>query len=488
MDDTVPTPTHATAVPARALLRPSDLPGPRGLPWLGNALQIDTPRMHLQLEAWCRTYGPRYTLRLGGRHLVVIADHGAVVQILRDRPDGFRRTSRLQQVGSEMGLLPGLFSVEGEAWKRQRRMVMAAFDPAHVRRYHPSLQKVAERLASRWTLAARQGMAIDLQSDLMRYTVDAVAGLAFGADVNTLQSDGDVIQQHLDKVFPALLKRLFAPIPYWRYVRLPADRQLERSVAAVRRAVDQFIDQARARLAADPALRGQPANLLEAMVVAADAEGSGIDNAQIAGNVFTMLLAGEDTTANTLAWMVDLLWRHPAALARATEEVRSAVPDRGAPTMEQLARLDYVEACAHETMRLKPVAAFIGLQALRDTVVGDLLVPAGTVVLNLMRHDSVSDTHVPRAAAFEPERWLADGGPAQQASDARRVSTPFGAGPRTCPGRYLALLEIKMAMATLLGHFDITGVDTPDGQPAQERFSFTMMPVGLRMRVRERAA
>jgi cytochrome P450 len=63
---------------------------------------------------------------------------------------------------------------------------------------------------------------------------------------------------------------------------------------------------------------------------------------------------------------------------------------------------------------------------------------------------------------------------------------PFGSGPRMCPGRYLALLEMKMAMAVLLQHFDITSVDTPDGAPPPEVMSFTMTPVGLRMRLARR--
>ncbi len=469
------------------LRRFDDLPGPRGIPWFGNALQVDTSRLHLQLEAWCREYGPFYKLQLVKRRVLVVGDHEVVASMLRDRPDGFSRTNRLQEIWTEMGLLPGVFGANGEVWKRQRRMVMAGFDPAHVRNYFPALLSVARRLGGRWQKAARSGTSIDLQADLMRYTVDAIAGLAFGAEVKTLDSDGDVIQQHLDKIFPALFKRIFAPFATWRFVRMPADRRLERSIVEVKAAVAGFIAEARLRLADQPALREQPGNLLEAMIVAADQEGSGIDDAQVAGNVLTMLLAGEDTTANTVAWMIHLLWRNPQALARATEEVRRVVGDASAPTLEQMAQLDYVEACAHETMRLKPVAPQLPLQALRDTTLGDVQVPRGMIVIGLMRRDSVSESFVPRAAVFEPERWLKEGAPGALASAAKRTSMPFGAGPRICPGRYLALLEMKMAMAVLLGRFDIQDVTTPDGGEPREHLSFTMTPVGLRMRVRERA-
>lgn len=465
----------------------ADLPGPRGIPVFGNALQIDTARLHLQLEQWCREYGPIYKLKLGRDKIVVIGDHELVAAALRDRPEGFSRTLILDEIATEMGLEQGVFTATGEAWRRQRRMVMAGFDPTHVKSYFPALQSVALRLEGRWRKAARLGLEIDLQADLMRYTVDTIAGLAFGAEVNTLESDGDVIQQHLDKIFPALIKRILAPIPTWRIVRMPADRRLERGVVEVKAAVAGFIEQARARLQANPALREHPRNLLEAMLVAADEPGSGIDDQQVAGNVLTMLLAGEDTTANTLAWMIHLLWRNPQALARATAEVREVTGDASAPTTEQLARLDYVEACAHETMRLKPVAPLIPLQALRDTHIGDIAIPTGMIVFNLMRRDSVSESHLPHAAAFEPERWLEGGSPQQMANSAKRLSMPFGAGPRMCPGRYLALLEMKMAMATLLSRFDIESVHTPDGLEAQEKLSFTMTPVGLRMRLRERS-
>jgi cytochrome P450 len=464
--------------------RLQDLPGPPGWPVLGNLPQIEPARFHLQLGEWARQYGRFFKLRMANRLLLVAADHRAVAAVLRDRPEGFRRTDRLEAIGHEMGLKPGLFGVNGDAWKRQRRMVMAAFDPGHVKAYYPSLVKCGERLHGRWVKAAAAGSAIELQADLMRFTVDAIAGLAFGTDVNTLESDDDIIQRHLDKIFPKLFTRMITAVPYWRFFKLPSDRELERALVAVNEAIDGFIRDARRSLADDPALRRAPQNLLQAMVAAADEPGSGIDDAQVAGNVLTMLLAGEDTTANTLAWCIWLLHRHPQALARATAEVRGVMAEGGAVTLEHLAQLDYVEACMHETMRLKPVAPQLPLQALKDTVVGDVAVPAGTVVISLLRYDSIDDAHVPEAAAFRPERWLDEDGLAP--GSAKRISMPFGAGPRICPGRYLALQEMKMVLQTLLNHFDIESVGTANGREPEERLMFAMAPVGLRMRLQRR--
>src|SRR5262249_8425238 len=103
------------AAPAQKALRTYDeLPGPRGVPVLGNLLQIEPTRMHQQLESWCAEYGEIYRLRLGKRRAVVVARHELVSTILRDRPDGFRRTAKLEQVWGEMGLLNGVFAANGE--------------------------------------------------------------------------------------------------------------------------------------------------------------------------------------------------------------------------------------------------------------------------------------------------------------------------------------------------------------------------------------
>jgi cytochrome P450 len=470
---------------AAARLREIDeLPSPRGVPFVGNALQFDRARMHQQVERWVRELGPTFTFRIGARRLLVVADHAAIGALLRDRPDGFRRTKRLSEITAEIGSgAVGVFGAEGDAWRRQRRMVMAGFDPRHLRAYFPSLLKVSERLAARWGRAADAGVAIDLQGDLMRYTVDAVSGLAFGAEVNTLESDDDVIQRHLDKIFPAIFRRLMSPLATWRWWKSAADRELDESVAAIGAAIDDFIAAARKRLA-DPARRAAPENLLEAMIVAADDPASGITASEIHGNVLTMLLAGEDTTANTLAWAIWLLAKHPECFARAREEVDAHVGDPAAWTIERFAALDYVEACANETLRLRPVVPFIMLQALRETSVAGVRVPPDTILWCAMRSDTLRDEHFAEPERFRPERWLGDAG---HASSANRIAMPFGAGPRVCPGRHLAMLEIKMALAVVVGRFDIESVAAANGsvEPAED-LSFTMSPEPLRLRLRRR--
>ena len=460
--------------------RVADLPGPRAWPLVGNLLQLRATRIHQDVERWCRLYGPLFRFTIGRTPVLVVADHKLVAAILRDRPDGFRRPAVTARVSEELGGAPGLFLAEGTEWRDQRRMVMAGFAPTAIKAYFPALLAVAQRLQRRWEAAAQAGRAIELTDDLKRYTVDIIAGLAFGTEVNTIDGGEDIVQRHLDIIMAGVARRSFSPIPYWRHVRLPVDRRLERSVAALHSAIETLIATARARMAHAPARREQANNLLEAMISAAGQGGSGVDDRAVAGNVSTMLLAGEDTTANTLAWMLYLLQRHPESMRRAQDEVRRIAPDPAAFTIHQMDALDYLDACVQETMRLKPVAPFMPLEALRATTVADVLLPQGGMVWCVLRHDSVDEAHVPNAARFAPERWLEDGA----AGAGKGIGTPFGAGARTCPGRYLALLEIKVAMAMLLARFAIASIDTPHGKEAVEWMAFVMSPAGLRMRLR----
>ena len=247
---------------APAPRRIEDLDGPVRWPVVGNMLQVSPGTFHQAAERWADRYGDLYRFHLGPTPVIVISNPELSGALLRDRPERFGRGIKIERTAREMNI-DGLFTANGEAWRRQRPMVMAALDPTHIRDYYPSLVDVTRRLERRWRKAARDGTLIDVQSDLMRYTVDVTAGLAFGSAMNTLESDGDVIQSHLDHIFPMLNRRLFAPFAYWRYFKLPVDRRLDVHLAEVHRAVDQFVSQARARLAEDPALRERPEDVSE---------------------------------------------------------------------------------------------------------------------------------------------------------------------------------------------------------------------------------
>lgn len=477
--------SHEAPARPTAPLRIEDLPGPRGWPWIGNALQLESNATHRTLEAWQARYGDRYRFRVGSRTFVVISDPDAIRTVLRDRPEGFQRSKHLVDVFSEMGPL-GLFASNGDAWVAQRSLVMRAFDPAHLRGYFPTMVQVTGRLLERWRRAAARREEIDLLADLTRYTVDVVAGLALGTDINTIEECGPTVQAHLDVVSPTVQRRLFALFPYWRYLKFPADHAFDRHARELDRMVTGLIAEARQRLADEPDRREHPTNLIESLVCARDHEGSRFTDRDVAGNVLTILLAGEDTTAHSLAWMVRLLAREPGAWQRAHEEVKQVVGDASFPSAyAQIERLGYLDACAHETMRLKPVAPVQGHQAVQPTVVDGIEIPAGTVVMCLVRPAAVDVHRWPDAARFAPERWLQDAAHeanAVQGASIRRISVPFGGGPRICPGRQLALLEIRMAAAMLLRNFRVEELDAPrecDG----EHFAFTMRPRSLRVRL-----
>ncbi|MCB1748561.1 MAG: cytochrome P450 [Gammaproteobacteria bacterium] len=452
------------------------LPGPRTAPLVGNLHQLDLPRLHQQLERWAAEYGPIYRIALGRRQRVCVSDLDTINTMLRERPDTFRRTRHIETIMDEMGF-NGVFSRDGEAWRRQRKVVAHALNPAHLAQFYPAMRETTERLRRRW--AGTQGTALEVCRELMRYTVDVTAHLAFGIDVNTIETDGPVVQQQLDRVFPMLFRRTVAPFPYWRYLKTPADRELDRALAAIRTTVVDFTERCRERMRAEPGLFAQPTNFLEAILAAQAEEAVDFSDDEIYANVITLMLAGEDTTANTLAWACKFLVDFPQHFARARAEADAVLgADTVAADLDAIRRLDFIEALAHETMRHKPVAPILGVEPKVDIELLGCHLPAGTEILALTRPNAMSDDHFAAAERFEPGRWLrADGG---EEPHNPRAFMPFGAGPRFCPGRGLAMLEIKAVLAMLVRNFDIA-LATP-GRDVREQLNFTMLPEGLALR------
>jgi cytochrome P450/nitrite reductase/ring-hydroxylating ferredoxin subunit len=468
---------------SRARRKLSDLPGPPGLPIFGNALSLELERMHLRLEHWASLYGSPFRVDLMSKPIIVVADTDLAEQIMRARPASVRRTGSLEQIFLEMGTA-GVFSAEGEAWRAQRRLTMQALSNRHLRTFFPTLRRVATSLHERWSEHAANGAEVDIDDDLMRFTVDVTTNLVFSTDLRTLESGESELHGHLARVFPAFTRRLMAAVPYWRFVRLPRDRVLDASLAEVRKFQEHLVAETRARLAERAAGDSEPHDFIEAMLLARDDDGQPFSDEVVYGNMMTMLLAGEDTTAHTLAWGVNFLCDHPQVVARMRAEADALLGAEVTPSdFERAQNFPYIDAVASETMRLKPVAPFLGFEANEDLVIGDVLVPKGTWINVVTRLPAVSEEHFSEPHAFKPERWLET---TPGATHVPSASMPFGSGPRICPGRSLALLEMRIVLATLVKSFDVARVGSP--ADVRERFAFTMSPRGLRVRLTPRQA
>ncbi len=464
-------------LPDRPVRRLADLPSPWGLPLIGHALQIDPERMHLILEGWCRDLGPSFTIRLGPRRVFVSADPELLHTALRERPERYRRFAPIEAVIAEMGG-NGVFSAEGEAWRPQRKLIMRALASTQFRTYFPVMQAITERLRRHWQRAADRGATVDITQDLVRYTVDVTTALSFGEDPNTIDAEGDVIQAHLARIFPMLMARTSASFPLWRYLKLPKDRALDRSLAAVHRHIAGLIERKRVRMHDDPS--GTARDLLEAMLMAAAEPGSGITDEVISANVMTLLLAGEDTTAHTLAWTFHFLCADAGVQARLQAEALAKLGDaRVCRAYDDVKELELFEASAHEATRLKPIVPLFFLEPLADVVLGDVALPAGTPLFFLLRPAMQADRHFGRPAEFLPDRWLA-GHQAVQPHDPRAYAQ-FGAGPRVCPGRHLAGVELRLVLSMLARNFSVELAADPAS--IREVMAFTMTPSRMPVRL-----
>jgi cytochrome P450 len=458
------------------------LPSPRGLPLLGNALQLNPARLHLILEGWCRELGSVYTIGVGQKRIVVCSDHELLQTALRERPERYRRYAPIESVIAEMGG-NGVFSVEGEAWRPQRRLIMQALAPNHFRSYFPALQTITERLRRRWQRLAESVETVDMTQELVRYTVDVTTALAFGEDPNTIDEPGDVIQDHLARIFPMIMARINAPFPLWRYFKMPKDLALDRSLEAVHRHVGQLIERQRKRMHDQPS--DAPRNVLEAMLAASNQSGSGITDEVISANVLTLLLAGEDTTAHTLAWTLSQLCADLTLQLRLHDAADKVLGEAlVCPSLEKIGKLDLFEAVAHEATRFRPIVPLIFLEPLVDVVLGGVALPAGTPLFFVLRPAMLDERHFGRPGEFLPERWTA-GHENVQPHNARAYAQ-FGAGPRVCPGRHLAGVELRLVLSMLSRNFSVELATNADA--VNEVLAFTMMPSQLRVRMKPRTS
>lgn len=456
-----------------------DLPGPKGKPIVGNLFSLDLPQLHNSLEEWSKEYGDVYRLNLGIFDQLVITRPSLLQKVMKERPHSFTRNKKMNKIINEGGV-HGLFNVEGDEWKKHRPIIAKGLDVKHQKDFYPAMEPVLGRLYKKWSERAESGEAFVIQKDLLRFTVDVTSSLAFGYSMNTIEEQGSAIQDHMEKVFPMIYKRINMPIPWYKVYRTKEDKEFDAAVREMNRLVDEFIQAAKIRLDENPEFREKPPSAIEAILVAAEDDDE-FDVENVRGNLLTLLMAGEDTTAVTLNWMIYLLSQQEAVTKGIRDEANSVLNDqKWATAYSDNAKMKYTEGAAFEAMRFKPVAPVMLFQTLEDIEMEELSVKKGQRILTQHRFAAIQDENFSEAIQFKPERWLKGSRCPMHNTDA---FSPFGGGARYCPGRNLALLEMKMVMSMLLKNFEVELITPYDS--VNENLAFTMMSSPFEVRLRK---
>jgi cytochrome P450 len=412
---------------------PIDWPrGPSG-PWLsGNLDQYRRDPLGFLTDC-ARRYGDFVPLRFGPVRAVLLSHPDLIEEVLVTKNRHFVKHGALRFARLLLG--DGLLTSEGEAWRRRRRLVQPAFHRERIARHAEAMVAAAERMMDGWG----DGQSRDTHADMTHLAFEVAATCLFGADLAADAVPVTAAVDLLERYFRWRLSRLlavplFVPTPYhlriWRAgLRLFLT---VRRMTAGRRAATTARD-----------------DLLAMLLNARDDDGgAAMTGRQVREEAMTLLLAGHETTANTLAWGWYLLARNPGAEARLHEEVDRVLGGRP-PAFDDLPRLEYAGAIVAEALRVYPPAYTIGRQAASPCEIGGYPVPRGTTVLMSQWVVHRDPRFYDAPEEFRPERWA--GGLA--GSLPRYAYFPFGGGPRVCVGSSFALQEATLVLAAVARRF-----------------------------------
>jgi len=382
-----------------------------------------------RLEEVRREYGTRVFYEQRGIPFAIVMDPEGIEEVLIGRAGSLNKDRFTSELGRVLGR--GLVTSEGDLWRRQRKLMAPSFQPKHIEKLASVMVDCTETLVAGY----QGGQTRDVHADMMRLTLDIVVSTLFGST----PIPSDEVDEHLSAImtdFHALMFTWRALFPIW--TPFPTRLRLKRSRDRLQRIVRAIIKTK--RTAATPA-----ADLLSRLIAAQDETGRGMSDAQLLDEALTVFLAGHETTALALTYALCCLAKHPLALARLEHEV-DAVSGDGSLTLASVAGLEFCEAVLKEAMRLYPPVWAIGRSALEPVNIGGKVLEAGTQFMLPQWVVHRDPTWFAEPLAFLPERWLSQAGQ----NIPRFAYFPFGGGPRICIGNHFAMLEAKLALATIV--------------------------------------
>jgi cytochrome P450 len=384
----------------------------------------------------------RLELLGGARSVVVISNPAHVKAVLTADPaiaPSATGTSPLRPIVGADSVLTAV----GERHRQQRALLMPQFHGRAVAAYRDRIDESTARRLDRWPL----GEPVRLADLAQRITLDVIMAAVFGIES---EADAGPVERRLRAAVVRLLRlsnTALATVAQLTNARSPEPVGLTRLVLGpVDRAVYEVIAQRRAE--GD----GDRTDILSVLLRARTEAGEPLADSEVRDELLTLVLAGHETTSNTVAWTFERLTRHPEAYAKAVESAEDP---------------DYLEALINESMRTRPVVPIVARQLLTPWRFGDFRVEAGRTALVsilLLHH---RDDLYPHPFAFDPERFYR----------VRPVShglLPFGGGDRRCLGATLAMAELRTVLREILLRVGLQTHDRPGERPRHR--NVTMIP------------
>jgi cytochrome P450 len=402
-----------------------------------------------------RRFGDVWTLRLPTRRagFVVSCHPDHLRSLLKASPVDAPSLTGESPLRPILGPNSVLTSV-GERHMRQRKLLLPAFHGEAVQRYVEMISEVAHREIDGWPVGETFALAPRMQA----VTLDVIMRGVFGIGGEG-GGKGDTVEHRLRRTIRRLLAASTHPLYQLLEMRNAGATEARGVLAGMLAIVDRqlyaVIRQRRA--AADRDRRG---DVLSLLLRARDEDGRPLTDHELRDELMSLVLAGHETTANSLAWTFERLLRTPAAYDPLRERVRSA--ERGPGQA-------YLEATIHEGMRNRPVIPMIVRLVTRPWRFGDYVLPARTpVAVSIIalhhRPDVYPDPHT-----FRPERFV-------DRKPGTYTWIPFGGGIRRCLGATLAMAEQRVVLEAIAARTDLTA---PDPEPERPRMrNVTMIPGG----------
>lgn len=435
------------------------LPGPAPiknifqlLPWLGE-IRKNPLRILLEMHA---QYGDTVAMEVMGDKQIWTINPDFARDMLVRQAANFQKDAGYthETKGLARFLGRGLLTSNGDFWKRQRKLVAPALHTKRIETYAETMVAYTLDHIRQWRAGETRSIRLEMSSLTMRIVARTLFNLEVTDSVQMIYRAMGILQDYAVGV-------QFSPFPAW----LPTPMEL-RTRQAIRELADFVYSTIRDRRASGE----DKGDLLSMLLLAQDDQGSRMTDKQAHDEILTLLLAGHETTANTLNWIWYLLAQHPQVEAQLHDEL-DRVLQGTAPTLADLRRLPYTLQVIKEAMRLYPPAYSISREAVADTVIDGYLIPKGTICNLLIYGLHRNKTHWADADAFKPERFA----PENEADLPQNAYLPFGSGPRICIGNSFAMMEAQLILATIAQHYRLS---LAPGQVVQMQPLITLNPQG----------